>query len=82
MFHSPDNDFFEETISGEVFFTIRIKTELDKDLQLSIYPNHNEEGYYDDFYALATKSDSKSIYLVNYVFLDPMFESYSSFLKK
>lgn len=77
-----DKDFFEQTISGEVFFTIRIKTELDKEFQLSIYPKHNEDGYYDDFNALATKSGSQSIYLVNYVFLDPMFESYSSFLKK
>jgi len=77
-----DNDFYAETISGNVFFSISIKTESGIEFQLNIYPNHNEEGYYDDFYALATKSGSKSLYLVNYVFLDPMFESYRSFLKK
>lgn len=71
-----------KTLSNKSFYTIVIRDNIDKEIVLNIYPNYDESGEYDDFYALMTKSGSESLYLVNYVYLDPLFENYSSFLLK
>ncbi|MCF8379484.1 MAG: hypothetical protein K9H49_07905 [Bacteroidales bacterium] len=77
-----DKDLYKNTLSKEVFYSIKIISQSNKEMVLDIYPYFDEKGEYDDFNAIITKSGSENVYFVNYVFLDPMFECYSSFLKK
>ncbi len=74
--------FLKRTDLKDVFYTIRITNSTAKETILDIYPHYTDEGEYDDFNAIMTKSGTQNLFFVNYIYLDRMFESYESFLIK